>query len=409
MQEISNIGIQGYKEQSLEEIRASIINDVKKIDPNFVDLAAGLATNLIDVGSVVLKQNQGLIKYLFNGLSLNSVSDPFFDLVAQDYNMTRKPSAKSQCEIKIRGAKGLLIPNNTRFTNADKSVIFYNANEGIINSLGECILTCFSDNTPEEIKGIQKGDINTLLIEDSKITSIENLDTPTMVREIESLNDFRLRIQRRTRNLIQGSLEGLLVELQSLKGVDPLLISIVNTTQKTRTNEIYRGIEVIINGGDIYEIAQVINQYMGLSPKLLISNPSNNENDRQIKVSLKSGKSNYTIVFTRPKALKLELIVKPKLHGVISNNNELLLATQSAFIDAFKNLQIDEKINKTFIREVFIDSLISKGYEYSQIGEIEFDYKVDNKRGVLDLNGFFSEKLDDTYFILEKYEVQIQP
>lgn len=401
------VGINGYKPRTLDEIRESVLTDIKSIEPELADLPNSLVDNLVNVGCILLKQNESLVRYLFNGISLNSVCDEFFDVVAQDYNMTRHPDSKAYVDIKVTGTPGYIIASNTKFKNTDNKVNFYNTKAVVINSLGEAIFTALSDNSNEDIKLINIGDINSPVIPDDNIKTVSNINVPTLMKEFESLYSFKERVQQRIRTPIQGSRESLLSALTSIKGVDPRQINVIVGEQKIK-NVTYNSIEAIVGGGDNADIATILHKYSSLNPRVLVSNPSKNENERTVTQSLQQSGSSFNIVFTRPKILKLELTLKPKFTGIVTNNQQIETATQAAFEELFGTISIQEKINKTLILQTFINKIKDYGYTDSNIVSVDFDYKVDTKTGSLDGNGFMTEQEKDTLFQLVKYSVLIQ-
>lgn len=406
--ELENIiGIFGYKERTFEEIRESVVNDIQQIQPELVDLPDSLVSNLIDVGSVLIKQNEGLIKYLFNGISLPSVDDMFFDVVAQDYGMTRLPAAQAQLEMKITGTPGYKLAPNTKFSNANNTIIFYNKDSLIINSVGECSFTAYSDNLEADLNNVNIGDINKLLVSDANVLTVENKTIPTPVKDEETLQSFRTRIQERVRNIIQGTPDGLVSQLCSVEGVNPLQVNVVIGEQNIKGVK-YNSIEAIVGQGDSADIAKVLMDYCGLNPRVLVSNPSKGETNRTIEQSVSYEKSSYIVKFTRPKILKLELIIKPKFRDILTTNTELELATTDKVINIFNNLSIRDILNRTFIEQMFINLMKEYGYKDSNIVSVDFEYKVDGSTGQLDPNGYFTEQEKDTVFNLDKYSILIQ-
>lgn len=402
-----SININGYKERSFEEIRNEIVQETNQLIPELKVLDNTLVANLIDVSSVILKQQEGLIKYLFNGISYPSTSDILFDLISRDFGVDRHPSAESSCDIKITGTPGYVINNGTQFSNADGSVIFYTTNSTIINSVGECIVNCFSNSLEEDINKILVGDINKCLLNDKNITKVENITVPTPSVDIESLNNFKIRIQERLRNIVQGSPEGLISQLKSIPDVNPLLVNL-NIGEQQIKGVKYNGIEAIVGGGDPANIANVLLDYCGLNSKVLVSNPSKTEANRTVEVSLKTGSSNIPVRFTRPKILNFELTIKPKLKDIVITNEQLQASISDAIINVFNNLPITEQINKTFIREVFVDELSNFGIKYSNIVDVDFTYQIDSAPGNLDGNGYISEKLPDTWLKITKFAIELQ-
>lgn len=410
---MDNLGILGYNERSFEEIRSDIVNDLKQIQPQLESLPSSLVDNLIDCGAVLLKQNEGLSKTLFNSISLNS-SDPFYDIIAQDYGLNKHTEAKAQITMKIKSdTLGYILPVNTIFTNADSSVKFYNIAPLIINSLGECTFTAYSDNLESELESVNVGDINTLAIQDSKITEIQNIDLPNPPISIEGFIEFKERIQQRMRSLVSGSKDNLENMIKSIQGVNPLQVKIKDTyIQNTISDGIvekYKGIECIIGGGDNVEIAYTLSQFMGLSPLFLVSNPSNNESARTIQTTIQEGYNSVEIVFTRPKLQKLNITFKPKLWNVITNNQSLELAFTDSISEIFSNLNINQKINKTFLEKIFIDILLDKfNYKSENIVSIDFSISIDGSLANFDDLGFISNQYDDTYFLLDGFSIILQ-
>lgn len=404
---ISRIGVTGYAPRTLDEIREEVLKDIKYIEPELADLPNTLVDNLINVGCILLKQNEALVRYLFNGISYPSTSDEFFDIVSQDYNLSRHPNAKATVDIKVTGTPGYIIASNTKFSNANNKVTFFNVKAVIINSLGEAIFTAISDNTNEELKNINVNDINKMVIADDNVTTISNINVPTQVKEFESLESFKQRVQRRVRTLVQGSREGLISALTAIKGVDPRQVNVIVGEQQINGVK-YNSIEAIVGGGDSADIALALIDYCSLNPRVLVSNPSKEEANRTVSQSIQQSGSSFTVKFTRPKVLKLELTIKPRFSGIVANNQQIEASTQKAFEDLFANISIQDKVNKTLITQTFIDTFKSYGNTDANIISVDFDYKVDGTAGSLDASLFFSEQAKDTLFQLTKYNVLIQ-
>lgn len=407
MADTSSVGINGYKERSFEEIRAEIVDETNQLIPELKVVDNTLIANLIDVSSVILKQQEGLIKYLFNGVSYPSTSNVLFDLVSRDYGVTRHPSAEASCDIKVTGTPGYIINNGTQFSNATGSVIFYTTKSYTINSVGECIMNCYSNSLKEDINKILVGDINKTIVPDNNITKVENIDIPTPAIEIESLNNFKERIQERVRNIVQGSPEGLMSQLKSISGVNPLLVNLNIGTQEIAGIR-YNGIEAIVSGGDPSEISKKLIDYCGLNSKVLVSNPSGSEGNRTVEQTIKAGSSSIPVKFTRPKILNFELIIKPKFKDLVITNEQLQASMTDNIINIFNNLPITEPVNKTFITETFVDELSNYGIKYSNIVSVDFEYTIDGIPGSLDANEFIPEKLPDTWLKITKFNIQIQ-
>lgn len=403
----SIVGINGYKERTFEEIKNEISTELNQLIPELNLLDNTLVSNLIDTSSVILKQQEGLIKYLFNGISYPSTSDIFFDLVSRDYGISRHPSAKSSCDIKITGTPGYIINGNTQFSNDSGSVVFYSVNNTVINSTGECIINCISDSLKEDINKILVGDINKTVVPDNNITKVENLNIPTSNREIENLNNFKERVQERVRNIVQGSPEGLMSQLKAISGVNPLLVNLNIGEQEIKSVR-YNGIEAIVSGGDPNDIAKLLLDYCGLNSKVLVSNPSGSESNRTVEQTIKVGSSSIPVKFTRPKILNFSLTIKPKLKDIIVTNDQLKATMIDSIISKFNNLSIQNNINDTFIKQIFINELLNYGISYSNIVEVNFDYTIDGKPGVLDGSGYMTEKLPDTWLKITSFNVEIQ-
>lgn len=407
MADTSSVGINGYKERSFEEIRAEIVDETNQLIPELKLVDNTLVSNLIDVSSVILKQQEGLIKYLFNGVSYPSTSNVLFDLVSRDYGVTRHPSAEASCDIKVTGTPGYIINNGTQFSNATGSVIFYTTKSYAINSVGECIMNCYSNSLKEDINKILVGDINKTIVPDNNITKVENIDIPTPAIEIESLNNFKERILERVRNIVQGSPEGLMSQLKAISGVNPLLVNLNIGTQEIDGIR-YNGIEAIVSGGDPSEISKKLIDYCGLNSKVLVSNPSGSEGNRTVEQTIKAGSSSIPVKFTRPKILNFELTIKPKFKDLVITNEQLQASMTDNIISIFNNLPITEPVNKTFITETFVDELSNYGIKYSNIVSVDFEYTIDGTPGSLDANEFIPEKLPDTWLKITKFNIQIQ-
>lgn len=407
MADSTTVNINGYKERTFEEIRAEIVDETNQLIPELQMVDNTLVSNLIDVSAVILKQQEGLIKYLFNGTSYPSTSDILFDLVSRDYGVSRHPSAQSSCDIKITGTPGYIINNGTKFSNADGSVIFYTTSNAVINSVGEVTLNCLSSSLKEDIDKILLGDINKAVIPNTNITNIINTTIPTPSVDLESINNFKYRVQERLRNIVQGSPEGLLSQLKNVTDVNPLLVNLNIGTQEI-SGVRYNSVEAIVGGGDPADISKALLDYCGLNSKVLVSNPSNSEVNRTVSQNIRIGSSNITVNFTRPKILNFGLTIKPKFKDILVTNEQLEVSITNNIIDIFNNLSITNEINKTFIREIFVDELSTYGINYNNIISVDFDYTIDGQPGVLDGNEYMTEKLPDTWLKITSFNIEIQ-
>jgi len=408
---MAEISISGYKPTSMDDIRNNLINTIKEKNPDFYTETIGsIQENLITTGAYLIKYNNDLINYLFNGVSLNSVDSNFLDLLANDYNLSRLSGIKASCTISITGTPGYILPTRTKFTNAKGNVVFQTNNEIIINSLGTAEVVAYSDSLDDNIKDVKAGDINKLVIDDDNIKIITNKQAPTRKEDAENDDTFRNRIQKRMRNLHGNTLESLYLNICNVEGVIQRLVNIVYKTNQnigsSGSNKLQANtVEVIVEGGDSTDIVYQIFNSIGLNPIVFVSNPTDKDTTRTIEQQVKFLNSMVTLKYTKPKQLKLALNISPVLNNVLTNANQLKLATQDYFIDYFKNVNISTSINKTLIEQLFIKSLREYGYDEANIQAINFTYTVDGKTGALDSNGFFSEKQIDTYFSLTDYEV----
>ena len=364
-----------------EEIRQDLINRVTSQIPGFEGLPYELQQNLIDESVQVVAYIEESIGTLFNSFSTDFATNPMFERLGNSFGITKNPPIYSSVSVTFTGAAGTLIPERTEIKNADGSIKVYTQTQSIIPSTGSVVVFCVSEDYSGEIPV-------------GEMTVCENIFNVTVTNETagnagpegETESQFRSRVWDTIKGIRQGSLYAFRSRVLQVAGVDERKIRVVPVNYDEGGIG-YRGLIVVVGGGDSAEVAAAIMDSFLETQKLRTEEKDKGTAET---VSVTVYNDVFPVSFIRPAKCGLQVTISFTID--FDTDLELLQNTISA--------AVTEKINSIFCGQPFsqidfdnlvADTAVGFGVPRDTIGRIAYDVKYQYN----DTGGYQAASFDD--------------
>lgn len=397
-----NLNKTGIALSTPEEIRQDIINRVTSQIPGFSGLPYELRQNLVDESVQVIAYIEEAIGTLFNSFSTDYATNPMFERLGNSFGIKKKPAIYSSVSVTFTGTAGTLIPERTEIKNADGAIKVYTQTQSIIPSTGSVVVFCASEDYSGEIPV-------------GEMTVCENIFNVTATNETpgnaglpgETESQFRSRVWETIKGVRQGSLYAFHARILRVAGVDERKVRVVPVNYDEGGIG-YRGLTVVVGGGDSMEVAAAIIDSFLETQKLRTE-----EKDKGTAETVSVAVYNdvFPVSFVRPARCGLRVVVSFSID--FDADVELLQNTTS--------VAITEKINSIFCGQPFsqidFDNLISDsaagfGVPRDTIGRIgynvEYRYNDEGEYQTADFDDLLRfVPAFDSFFIADSVSAKI--
>lgn len=391
----------GYVKRTPEEIRQAIVDGVS--GTSFALQSADVQSNIIDVSVPVLMQFESIMADALNSYNITGGSDYIFLQQAESLNLVKRKASKGNVSLEFTGTPNLFIPAGTIVSTEDGKFVFTTRESVVLNSIGKGTVLGYTDTDgtcdPNTVTKILTS-IDSSLTVTNRASSIRKL-------EEETIEELKLRAQKRLRSPATGGIEYATSLLAGLDGVDSRLISFRQAYFPVDyTNEdgpqIY-GIEAVIGGGDDSDIANALFQCFVQTNALKIGKSARTDN-RGVSVNLKYYGSLRHIEFTRPKELKLNIKLVITLKRVTTNEGTVRNLVYQKFNDYINSKSVGEPFCKNEIQFIVTEILKEVGVplEYIQVIDTEIEGQE------FGTDGYLTSIDYDVYLTLGTIEVELK-
>ena len=355
----------GFIPSTPEEIRQDLINKVTSQIPGFSGSPFELQQNLIDEAVQVCSYIEQADGTLFNSFSTDYATNPMFERLGNSFGIKKKPPIYSSVNVTFTGTAGTLIPERTEVKNADGSIKVFADSQSIIPSTGSVTVFCVSEDYSGEI-------------EVGTMTICENLFGVTVNNEIagmagligETDAQFRSRVWDTIKGVRQGSLYAFRSRVLQVAGVDERKIRVVPVNYDEGGIG-YRGLNVIVGGGDSFEVAQAIMDSFLETQKL---RTEEKEEGTAETVSITVYNDVFPVSFIRPAKCGLQTTISFTID--FDTDLELLQNTiSSAVTGKINSIFCGQPFSQIDFDNLVADTAVDFGVPRDAIGRIAYDIK----------------------------------
>lgn len=346
---------QGYQIRQPSAIKEDLVKYMLTQNPSFDEFSADIQNNLLDTAVPIILQFENLIAELCNCYAPAYSNDFIWESLASTLGLTYRNEVKGQVSLQFKGETGTYIPEETEVG------AFKTTRAVTIGTTGVVNVTATTDseveaeaNTLTEINGNLEG------------VTVTNPSPSIAYTPQETPEELKKRAQAILRNPRIGSVDYAVGELKKIDGVVERLISVGWVQTDTQ-----QGIELVIGGGDDYEIANtLVGAFLNL--ERLFSVPSDNETDRTTKLNITYCGSTLDVQWTRPKHIQLLLKVNLTFRGVTvyeGKMKELMLERLEKYIN---NRKVGLPLNQNTLNSVLYEVLEIQGVDRMYLESAEW-------------------------------------
>lgn len=394
---------EGYIPDTASELYDDLETEAAAEVDGFTGLPSELRENLIQCAAIASVKMQDMVSSMINGIGPDYANDFMFVQLGNSFGLKMKNYQYASVTLNFVGTVGSIILKGTQVTNSTASITVATNEEITIGSTGTGSVLAYA--TEETTDTIAADTMTVLVAANSNITSVTNSVAGTSGIEAETIEEFKERFYEEIQSSRYGDIARAYSNLSKLDGVETRLIKF-NISSITISTYIYKGIEVIVGGGDDAEVAGAIFKAF-LQTKNLISDPSNSETDRTVTQVINLYNSSFDITYTRPKEIDVEMTVDIEFSDDITTSATVILSLlQPTFEDFFDDFLLGQSVNKKLLDYTIMNSLADNNITPQDVINITYTFLFDSVSTDFDTDGYLPIE-QDQYLTLSDFEVTL--
>lgn len=393
----------GYEKRDPASLKEEMKNMLAEQGTAFFDAPADVQNMMLDTAIVPLLQFENLVADMVNCYGLDYANDAVWLNIANTLGLVKKQASRASVDLKFTGAPGTFIPANTKVGD------FKTEESLTLNSTGVGVVTAFSDDadlapahTLTEIASIVAAGLQ-----------VTNPEASILANEEESIESLRERARAILRSPRKGGYDYAFARLAAIEGVQPNRIRFkpvdfsyeMHKEGQTFIQQV-RGIEAVVGGGEVSDVATALFESFLETAKLL-SLPSNNEEDRSVFYTIKYFGSDIPIVFTRPKLLDMELKLILTFKSLTISGDSLDGMIRNSIASFINDRDLGAPLNKNALDAFIYNRLSAGNIDIANLVRLDYEIKLNKEKIEFSSNGFLEEVKDDCYLNLSGFGIEI--
>ena len=375
-----------FKLKTPTQIQEELSREANLSVPGFTEQPAEVQNNLIQETALSVYQVELAQQEVLNNMLPATAGQQAFIVEGDGIGIHYKKNAHTLVDVVFSNYKeGIIIAKGTQLSDSGAS-IFVETTRDIVLYENNNTVQC--STLLEGVIDINANTITKLVNQIEEIT-VNNPEKGSTDIQTESFEEYQNRVY--TAKNIQSVSDGTYLVYSNIRGVAGVTTVYINKLV-SKENPPYA--EIVVQGGNDYEIALAIQKSIGLSSMTLASNPSDGNLARKISVNLKVFNTDINILFTRPKIVDLEINIKLKssIFLNISETKRVLFEALNIYI---KKIGLQQNISVQSLDYVLIEAL-ALVVKREELGSIEWSFFIEGKT-VDPIEGFFVSPFDIMY------------
>lgn len=365
----------------------------------FSNIPSGIQNNLLQESVILLSKFQDMAANTMNGISPSYANDFLVLELGEAFGLKIKDKQLPNTTITFYGLPGAIIPEGIQVSNADNSKTFTTTTSDIIKANGQVSIYCEGADYYDNIAPANS--LNVLVNQIQNVSRCTNLNDAVGSTPAETISQFRERFQNRAMANRNGTIAVLTNKLKEIEGVQDRLCT-YKASQIREDDYVKAVLEVIVGGGDDYSVAYALFSSI-IYPDIFVSNPSNDETNRTIKLEVSYNDVNFPITFTRPKinqlTINISLSVQSGFINIPSEAFRLLLLPY--FEDYVNNLKVGSTPTGYSFDDLIYNCFLANSYNLDIITGISYTVMVNDKPATLNSQRQLATEYDVAYTLYE--------
>ena len=375
-----------FKLKTPTQIYEELIKEASLSVPGFTEQPAEVQNNLVQESALTVYQVELAQQEILNNMLPGTAGEQAFIVEGEGIGIYYKANPHTLVDVVFSSYKdGIVIAKGTLLSDNSGNIVVETVRDIVLygnNNIVQC--SAILDGYVE----INANTITKLVNQIEEIT-VNNPEKGFDGIITETFEDYQNRVY--TAKNIQNVSDGTYLVYSNIRGVEGVTTVYINKLV-SKENPPYA--EIVVQGGNDYEIALAIQKSIGLSSMTLASNPSDGNLARKISVNLKVFNTDINILFTRPKIVPLEINIKLK-SSIFLNVSEIKKILFEALNTYIKNIGLQQNISVQSLDYVLIEAL-SLVVKREEIGIIEWSFFIEGQT-VPPVEGFFVSAFDIMY------------
>lgn len=381
-----------FKLKTPTQIQEELSREANLSVPGFTEQPAEVQNNLIQETALSVYQVELAQQEVLNNMLPGTAGEQAFIVEGEGIGIYYKANPHTLVDVVFSSYKdGIVIAKGTLLSD--------NSGNIVVETVRDIVL--YGNNNIVQCSAILDGyvEINantiTKMINTIEEITVNNPEKGFTDIQTESFEEYQNRVY--TAKNIQSVSDGTALVYSNINKVAGVTTIYINKLI-TKENPPYT--EIVIQGGNDYDIAVAIEKSIGLSSLTLASNPSDGNKSRKISVDLKVYNTDINILFTRPKIVDLEINIKLKssIFLNISETKRVLFEALNIYI---KKIGLQQNISVQSLDYVLIEAL-ALVVKREELGSIEWSFFIEGKT-VDPIEGFFVSPFDVMYLLKNVY------
>lgn len=370
----------GYTPRTAEDIKLSMLTRLKKKYSSFTQYPGNIQNALLDLAIQPILEYEDINNLIYNSFAYNDTNAVLAQQLAESLGLTKKTEYKAQVILTFTGLAGTLIPAYTKVASNDGRATFETQEATFIPSTGNISILALSETQLTFAAGTITNIQSVIDARDSNVVTCSNSAASLGWAASETDAELKARAQARLRGARKGGIEYAVQALQAIEGVQNRLVSGRATSIKINEdgkNYIVEGIEMVIGGGDINTINNVLYKSFFEFQKL-IANPSDNDSKRKVETAISIYGNPCTIAFTKPKRLAIEIQVSLSLIDAFYSKDDIQTMLETPILSYINTLQVGRRVGKIALTKVIFNAFDSNGVSADNVRSLDFKYRIDD-------------------------------
>ena len=381
-----------FKLKTPTQIYEELIKEASLSVPGFTEQPAEVQNNLIQETALSVYQVELAQQEVLNNMLPATAGQQAFIVEGEGIGIYYKANPHTLVDVVFSSYKeGIIIAKGTQLSDSGASIFVQTTRDIVL----------YENNNTVQCSALLEGviDINantiTKLVNPIEEITVNNPEKGFTDIQTESFEEYQNRVY--TAKNIQSVSDGTALVYSNINKVAGVTTIYINKLI-TKENPPYT--EIVIQGGNDYDIALAIEKSIGLSSLTLASNPSDGNLARKISVNLKVYNTDINILFTRPKIVPLEINIKLK-SSIFLNVSETKRVLFEALNIYIKKIGLQQNISVQSLDYVLIEAL-ALVVKREELGSIEWSFFIEGKT-VDPIEGFFVSPFDVMYLLKNVY------
>lgn len=394
----------GYVKRTALEIQEALIEKLQQVCPEFQHQPADIQSNLLDAAVQPLMEYENLMAECINSFAPGAGSEFIFRQLASAMGLIPKSEKKATVLLTFTGPIGTIIPQDCKVSDGNGHT--FSTVEAIILPLNGSKSV---EATADTLDLLAAGTLTNILTSVPQGVQCTNQSQSEAYTDEETFAELKARAQARIRSARFGGVDYATSLLASVEGVEPRQIAFFSKeVDSSQAGKRVQGIEAVVGGGDIYEVAYALARSF-LETQKLVSVPSGlGDQGRTIVVPITYASCTREVRFTRPTRVGIALTLFIGFRNAVISDTALMNLVKQDYIDYVNAKQVGSLLTKYELTAILLEKMQENSIDIKEVSLIDWSAAIDGTVGNWTAQGYLQGVEHDMYMECDSFIITRQ-